>query len=284
MNGKTIMLQGTASGVGKSTLCIGLCRLFARQGLRVAPFKAQNLSNRGHILPDGREMARSQAIAAAACGVEPSTDMNPVLVKFCKNGGTFVDGILSPELSLEAKRSRALEAFRRLQASYEVVVAEGAGSPVELNLKQNDMVNMNFAVKAGCPVILVADIRRGGVFASVYGTISLFEPEERKLVKGIIVNDFYGDPNSFQEGCHIIARLTQVPVLGVVPHIDLHLEDEDDLPGENTQTRQSLEKLIPPGISFEAFQEQEFDRLADLLEDCLDFPAIKAILEGGVSP
>lgn len=285
MMGKTVMLQGTASGVGKSTLCIGLCRLFARRGLRVAPFKAQNLSNRGHLLPDGKEIARSQAIAAAACGVAPSTDMNPVLVKFGRDGSTtLVNGVSAPTLTLEVRRSQALEAFHRLQETYELVVAEGAGSPVELNLKQNDMVNMDFALRASCPVILVADIRRGGVFASVYGTVSLLEPAERRLLKGIIINDFYGDPNSFQEGRAILEQLAQVPVLGVVPHIDLHLEDEDDLPGGNTQTKQTLEKLLPPGMSFEAFQEQEFDKLANLLEECLDLPAIDAIIEGGVSP
>lgn len=278
---KTIMLQGTASGVGKSTLTIGLCRLFSRRGLRTAPFKAQNLSDNAHFLPDGRQMARSQALAAAACGLEPEPDMNPVLLKPVHGGcEVIVNGYPVQKFDRDACRQAVYQAYMRLSCQYDAVVAEGAGSPVEINLRDGDIVNMDFALRAKCPVILVSDIRRGGVFASLYGTISLFRPEERALVKGIIVNDFCGDPASFGEGRKILEELCGVPVLGVVPHMELNLEDEDNLPGENTLTREKLAAMTPEGISPAEFQKQQFDHLADELEKCLDMQAILQILEG----
>ena len=279
---KTIMLQGTASGVGKSTLTIGLCRLFSRRGLRTVPFKAQNISDNAHRLPDGRQIARSQAIAAAACGLEPNPDMNPVLLKPCHNGcEIIVNGVSGSGFDRTAFRQAVHAAYSRLASQFDIVVAEGAGSPVEMNLRADDIVNMDFALQVGCPVILVSDIQRGGVFASLYGTLALFSPEERALVKGIIVNNFYGEPHSFNEGRHILESLCGVPVLGVVPHLELKLEDEDSLPGENTMTQEKLAALTPEGMSAEAFQQQQFDFLADQLENCLDMQAVLHILEGG---
>lgn len=278
---KTIMLQGTASGVGKSTLAIGLCRLLYRRGLRTAPFKAQNLSDNAHRLPDGRLMARSQAIAAAACGLEPEPDMNPLLLRPYHGGyQAIVDGTPVQTFDRSACRQSIQQAYARLCSRFDAVVVEGAGSPVEMNLRETDLVNMAFARQAGCPVILVSDIRRGGVFAALYGTLSLFSEEERALVKGMIVNDFYGDPNSFGEGRRMLEELCGVPVLGVVPHLELHLEDEDNLPGDSTLTREKLAKLIPEGMTPEAFQQQQFDLLADHLEACLDLPKLLNILEG----
>lgn len=277
------MLQGTASGVGKSTLTIGLCRLFARQGLQTAPFKAQNLSDNAHVLPDGRRMARSQALAALACGLEPEPDMNPVLI--CPyHGGceVVVDGLPAEGFDREACRQAVREAYQRLAARFDVVVAEGAGSPVELNLRDDDIVNMHFAKEANCPVILVADIRRGGVFASLYGTISLFRPEERALVRGIIVNDFCGAPDSFGEGRRILEEICGVPVLGVIPHLELALEDEDNLPGENTLTREKIEAMTPQGMTADTFRARQFERLADELEARLDLGRLQQILEEGV--
>lgn len=280
---QTIMLQGTASGVGKSTLAIGLCRLFARRGLKTAPFKAQNLSDNAHVLPDGRRMARSQALAAMACGQEPEPDMNPVLLRPYHGGCEVVVGGLPAErFDRDACRQAVREAYRRLTDRFDVVVAEGAGSPVELNLRDGDIVNMHFAAEAKCPVILVADIRRGGVFASLYGTMSLFRPEERALVRGIIVNDFYGDPDSFGEGCRILEEICGVPVLGVIPHLELTLEDEDDLPGDSTLTREKVEAMTPQGMTPEAFRAQQFDHLADELEAHLDMERVQRILEEGV--
>lgn len=280
---RTIMLQGTASGVGKSTLAIGLCRLFARKGLKTAPFKAQNLSDNAHVLPDGRRMARSQALAALACGLEPEPDMNPVLIRPYHGGcEVVVNGLPAERFDREACRQAVREAYQRLAGRFDVVVAEGAGSPVELNLRDGDIVNMHFAKEANCPVILVADIRRGGVFASLYGTISLFRPEERALVRGMIVNDFCGDPDSFGEGRRILEEICGVPVLGVIPHLELALEDEDNLPGENTLTREKIEAMTPQGMTADDFRTQQFDRLADELETRLDMARLQQILEEGV--
>lgn len=279
---KTIMLQGTASGVGKSTLAAGLCRLFYRRGFKTAPFKAQNLSDNAHLLEDGRRMARSQAIAAAACKTEPSPDMNPVLLCPGENGcQVIVNGFEVDRFDRDACRAAVHSAYGRLCEHFDVVVAEGAGSPVELNLSSGDIVNMDFAKRANCPVILVSDIRRGGVFASLYGTMQLFSKEERALVKGIIVNDFCGDPSCFEDGRRILEELCDVPVLGVVPHLELDLEDEDSLPGENTLTREKLSKMLPCGMSAEAFQDQQFDFLADQLEKSLNMERLFEILEGG---
>lgn len=279
----SLMLQGTASGVGKSTLAAGICRILHRRGFRTAPFKAQNLSDNVHLLPDGRRMARSQAIAAAACGLSPVPDMNPVLLCPCPGGCEWiVNGSAVDHFDLEHCRQAARLAYERLSARFDAVVVEGAGSPVELNLRSRDIVNMDFATYANCPVILVADIRRGGVFAAVYGTLALLRPEERTLVKGIIINDFCGDPASFSEGKSLLETICKVPVLGIVPHLELHLEDEDSLPGKNTLTREKLTVLVPDGIPMETFQEQQLDALADQLESCLDMASILQIMEEGV--
>ncbi len=279
---KTLMLQGTASGVGKSTLSIGICRLLHRKGFRVAPFKAQNLSDNAHILPDGRKMARSQAIAAAASGLSPDPDMNPVLLSPGRDGcEVIVNGRPVPRFERDACREAAHRAYERLCGRFDAVVAEGAGSAAELNLRGGDIVNMDFALYAQCPVILVSDIRRGGVFAALYGTLALLRPEERALVRGIIVNDFCGDPASFAEGRRILETVCEVPVLGIIPHFNLHLEDEDSLPGAATVTREKLASFVPEGMSFEEFQEQQWDALADELEANLDVPALLRIMEAG---
>lgn len=279
---KTLMVLGTASGVGKSTLVIGLCRLLRRRGLRVAPFKAQNISDNAHLLPDGRWMARSQAIAAAACGLSPEPDMNPALLIPRHDGcEAVVNGAAVPRFDRKACREAARRAYDRLAARFEAVVAEGAGSPVELNLRAGDIVNMDFALYARCPVLLAADIRRGGAFAALYGTLALLAPEERALVKGLIVNDFYGDAASFGEGRRMLEEVCGVPVLGVVPHLDLRLEDEDALPGAAALTREKLAALVPEGMSAEDFQAAQFDLLANALEKALDMDALMKILEGG---
>lgn len=286
---KTLMVQGTASGVGKSTLVMGLCRLFAQDGLRVAPFKVQNLSSNAFRFPDGREMALSQALAAQACRVEPEPDMNPVLLK--PGGRNSLEVLLNGEplgrleeydyAALKRRlREEAYDAYERLSKQYDVIVAEGAGSPAELNLKQDDMVNMGFARKAGCPVLLAADISRGGVFASVFGTLALLEPEERALVKGIVINRFDGLPGSFKAGAVLLEQHAGKPVLGIVPHIPLELEDED-LPthGAEMKTAQGIANSLPPGKSLWEHREEQFDRLAAVLRKTLNLTGITGLLK-----
>lgn len=281
---KTVMLQGTASGVGKSTLAIGMCRVLTQNGVHAMPFKAQNLSDNAHVLPDGRRMARSQAIAAEACGLAPHPDMNPVLLvpkrggcEIFLHGESIGDTRDYPDQTALYKRlkTEALAAHERLAKQCDVIVAEGAGSPVELNLRGHDIVNMGFACAVQCPVLLVSDIRRGGVFAMVHGTLALLHPAERALVKGVIVNGFCGDPTSFAEGARQLAAVAHRPVLGVVPQLALQLEDEDDLPGAATKTKDGIAQGLPEGVSYAQHQAAQFDLLADALRKALDWTGLR---------
>lgn len=283
----TLMVQGTASGVGKSTLVLSLCRIFTQDGLQVAPFKAQNLSERVYDLPDGRVLALSQALAAFACGMQPHPDMNPVLLRTGPNGADVVlDGVSigssanwDETVLREKLRVHAHRAYARLKGKYDIVVAEGAGSAVECNLREKDIVNMNFALHAQCPVLLLADISRGGVFASVYGTLELLAPEERKLVKGIVLNRFDGLREQFADGVQILEQLTGLPVLGVIPRHDILLEDED-LPefGKPLKTRERLSANLPNGQKYECYRETQFDAVAELVRNSLDMDAVYSIV------
>ncbi len=238
--GKVLMVQGTGSSVGKSVLVAGLCRLFARTGLRVAPFKAQNMSLNSYVTLDGGEIARSTAEQAAAAGIEPTVDMNPVLLKPEGNARSQVIVRGRPVGSLAAREyyrdrgkrqelwSLVTESLNWLRGKYDLVVIEGAGSPVELNLKQGDIVNMAVARWAQAPVLLVGNIDHGGIFASLIGTCILLEPEERVLVAGLVVNKFRGDSSLFAEGVRILEDRSGVPVLGVLPFLpDLRVAEED---------------------------------------------------------
>lgn len=234
---RVLMVQGTSSSVGKSLLVTALCRIFARQGRKVAPFKAQNMSNNAAVCPDGAEIGRAQALQAAAAGIEPHADMNPVLLKpegDCRSQvvvGGRVWRTLPAGGYQERKQflwSHVTAALDRLRSAYELVVIEGAGSPVELNLKPGDIVNMAVARHARAPVILAGDIDRGGVFAQLLGTLWLLPAEERALVRGLIVNKFRGDPDLFVDGLRILEDRGGVPILGVVPFLPrLALPDED---------------------------------------------------------
>jgi adenosylcobyric acid synthase len=234
---RMLMVQGTSSSVGKSLLVAGLCRIFARQGLRVAPFKAQNMSNNAAVCADGSEIGRAQALQAAAAGIAPTADMNPVLLKpeaDCHSQVIVLGKVwktLPARHYYERKQflwSHVTGALERLRSNYDLIIAEGAGSPVELNLKSGDIVNMAIARHAEAPVLLVGDIDRGGVFAQLLGTLDLLSPEERTLVKGLIVNKFRGDPTLFVDGVRILQERGGVPVLGVVPYLaNLDLPDED---------------------------------------------------------
>jgi adenosylcobyric acid synthase len=237
VKGKVLMVQGTSSSVGKSLLVTGLCHLFARRGLQVAPFKAQNMSNNAAVCPDGSEIGRAQATQALASGLEPHVDMNPVLIKPEADSRSQVVVMGRPWQTLEAREyypkkdflwKEVTGALDRLRARYELVVIEGAGSAAELNLRSGDIVNMAVARYAEAPVLLSGDIDRGGIFAQLIGTVWLLEPEERQLVKGLIVNKFRGDLSLFGDGVEILEQKSRTPVLGVVPYLhDLYLPEED---------------------------------------------------------
>jgi adenosylcobyric acid synthase len=285
---KSIMIQGTASGVGKSILASGLCRIFTQDGLRTAPFKAQNVSSNAHILANGKEMARSQAIQAYACGIEPETDMNPILLKMA-DGKLEVILNGSPEELKDGKAynglkksiwPRILEPYNRLCAAYDVVVIEGAGSPVEINLNKDDIVNMGLAEKTNAPVILVSDIDRGGVFASVYGTLSLFTEQEREFVKGIIINKCIGEMKSFMDVKCKMEEITGLPVVGMVPYIKLDIEDEDSLVDPKTGAKTSKPNM--GDAEYREYLDTQFDMLAAALRNHLDIGKIYAIMEEGV--
>lgn len=235
---KCIMIQGTMSGAGKSLLTAGLCRVFRQDGYRVLPFKSQNMALNSYITPEGLEMGRAQVMQAEAAGVQPSVDMNPVLLKPTGDTGSqlIVQGEVRGNMSAREyfgyKRElipEILAAYHRLQARADIVVIEGAGSPAEINLRENDIVNMGLAELVDAPVLLVGDIDRGGVFAQLYGTVALLKQQERDRIRGLIINKFRGDRSILEPGIRMIEERSQKPVVGVVPWKPLRLEDEDSL-------------------------------------------------------
>ena len=234
------MVVGTSSHVGKSVVATALCRIFSQDGYRVAPFKVQNMSRNSVVTPDGLEISRAQAVQAEAAGVPPSAHMNPILLKPTdgQRSQVIVQGRVSATQSAACyMRSikqelwrAAVESFHYLSERFGVIVMEGAGSPVEMNLKANDLANMRAAEMADAAVILVADIERGGVFAAVIGTLDLLEPRERARVVGIVINKFRGDLSLFDDGVRFLEEKTGVPVLGVMPYLpDLAIDEEDSL-------------------------------------------------------
>lgn len=237
MQFNTLMVQGTTSDAGKSTLVTALCRYFYQRGVKVAPFKPQNMALNSAVTADGGEIGRAQAVQAAACGLAAQTDMNPVLLKPSsdKTAQVIIHGkVLNNQTASDyhaykkIAMAAVLASYQRLTAQYELVIVEGAGSPAEINLRENDIANMGFAEQVDCPVILIADIDRGGVFAHIVGTLELLSASERARVVGFVINRFRGDINLLTSGLTWLEEKTGKPVLAVLPYLlDLYIESED---------------------------------------------------------
>jgi adenosylcobyric acid synthase len=232
------MFQGTASTVGKSILTAALCRILNDEGTSVAPFKSQNMALNSFVTEDGKEMGRAQVVQAEAARIKPTVEMNPILLKPTSDVGSQV--ILNGKIykNMRAKdyfstkasfKNHILKAYNKLKDQYDVIVLEGAGSPAEINLRENDIVNMGMAEMVDAPVVLIGDIDKGGVFASIYGTVMLLEPEERKRIKGYIINKFRGDVKILQPGIDMFYEKLQIPCLGVIPYKPLNIDDEDSV-------------------------------------------------------
>lgn len=270
---KVIMVQGTMSNAGKSLLVAGLCRIFKQDGYRVAPFKSQNMALNSFITKEGLEMGRAQVMQAEAAGMEPSVLMNPILLKPTNHIGSqvIVNGKVLGNMSARdyfAYKKQLvpdiLHAFSELEKRADIIVIEGAGSPAEINLKENDIVNMGMAKMVDAPVLLTGDIDRGGVFAQLLGTIMLLEPEEKQRVRGLIINKFRGDKSILDPGVVMLEERGGIPVVGVVPYMELSLADEDSL---SPRFDRKQEKVIDiavikyPRISnftdFDVFEQME---------------------------
>ena len=235
---KAIMIQGTMSNAGKSLLAAGLCRIFKQDGYRVAPFKSQNMALNSFITEEGLEMGRAQVMQAEAAGIRPSVLMNPILLKPTNDVGSqvIVNGEVLGNMSARdyfAYKKKLIpdimKAYDTLAAENDIIVIEGAGSPAEINLKQDDIVNMGMAKLAKAPVLLVGDIDRGGVFAQLIGTVMLLEDEEKEMVKGLIINKFRGDKTILDPGVEMLEERSGIPVVGVAPYLQIEVEDEDSL-------------------------------------------------------
>lgn len=239
-----LMIQGTTSDAGKSILVTGLCRLLARQGIKVAPFKPQNMALNSAVTVDGGEIGRAQALQAHAAGIEPHTDMNPVLLKPNSDTGSqvIIHGRAIGNMDARSYHNykntamkAVLQSYHRLYKQYDVILVEGAGSPAEINLRANDIANMGFALAVDAPVLLIADIDRGGVFAHLVGTLQLLEKSEQQLIKGMVINRFRGDMNLLQPGIDWLEQETSIRVTGTLPYLHgLYLEGEDSLTRQNS--------------------------------------------------
>lgn len=237
---KAIMVQGTMSNAGKSLLAAGLCRIFKQDGYKVAPFKSQNMALNSFITKEGLEMGRAQVMQAEAAGIEPSVLMNPILLKPTNDVGSQVIvngevlGTMGARDYFRYKKKLVpdiMKAYNTLAQENDIIVIEGAGSPAEINLKEEDIVNMGMAKMANAPVLLVGDIDRGGVFAQLIGTVELLEEEEKAMVKGLIINKFRGDKTILDPGVKMLEEKSGIPVVGVAPYMNIQVEDEDSLTG-----------------------------------------------------
>lgn len=249
---KAIMVQGTMSNVGKSIVAAALCRIFKQDGFCVCPFKSQNMALNSYITKEGLEMGRAQVMQAEAAGIEPSVQMNPILLKPNSDTGSqvIVNGEVRGNMNAVEYYRRKQElvpeiqkSYRALDERYDIIVIEGAGSPAEINLKENDIVNMGMAKLADAPVLLVGDIDKGGVFAQLYGTIKLLDEDEQQRVKGLIINKFRGDKSILEPGLAQLNTLTGIPVIGTLPYMRIDIDDEDSL-SERLQDKYNKEKPV----------------------------------------
>ena len=243
-----IMVQGTGSSVGKSVIAAGLCRLFKREGLKAVPFKSQNMALNSYVTSEGLEMGRAQVFQAEAAGIEPRVTMNPVLLKPSGEEGSQVIVNGKPRENMTAEKYYNFkprlkeiirEAYQKLKEEYDVIVIEGAGSPAEINLQENDIVNMGLARMVDAPVLLAGDIDRGGVFAALYGTVKLLPERDRRRIKGLIINKFRGDKKLLEPGLKEMEEMLGIPFLGVLPYLELALDDEDSLSERLSQRSRS---------------------------------------------
>ena len=269
------MIQGTTSSAGKSLFCTGLCRIFKKKGLKVVPFKSQNMSSIFFTTSDGKKISSAQALQARAAGIEPRPEMNPILLIPKTDVGSKVIILGEEKKEMKAReyfeykktcKPMILKTFQNLEKENDIVVIEGAGSPAEINLNQNDIVNMGMAEMADAPVLLIADIDRGGVFAQLYGTVMLLPEKDRKRIKGMIINKFRGDKSLLDPGIKMIEDLVKIPVIATIPYMHLELADEDSLIDDdkkcNTQAQSDAEL------------EKELDKLAALIEENSDMDFI----------
>lgn len=277
MTAHVLMIQGTASSVGKSLVAAGLCRLFKRQGFSVAPFKSQNMSSTSFITEEGHEISRAQAVQAYAAGVTPSALMNPILLKPCsdRKSHVIVQGKLHSVMGAadyfaykDAFIPIIKESFAQLSTQYEVIIIEGAGSPAEINLLEKDFVNMGMADIADAPVILVGDIDRGGVFAALYGTVKLLPKMHQSRIMGIVINKFRGDEKILQPGLIQLEEILGIPVFGVLPYREIFIAEEDSV--HSLAYNKNMCSLKEHNC--------EYDHLANMLEEYLDIPAILGLV------
>ncbi|MBQ6582232.1 MAG: cobyric acid synthase, partial [Mogibacterium sp.] len=254
---RVIMIQGTMSNAGKSLIAAGLCRIFRQDGYRVAPFKSQNMALQSYVTRDGLEMGRAQVVQAEAAGTEPDVRMNPILLKPTDDEGSQVVVMGRPVGNMKARDYFTFkkdliptiqEAFRGLAEEYDIIVVEGAGSPVEINLNTNDIVNMGLAAMLDAPVLLVGDIDRGGVFAQLLGTLMLLTEEERARVRGLIINKFRGDRSLLDSGITMLEERGGVPVIGTVPYVRIRVEDEDSLSERLMNTASGKINIVVPRL------------------------------------
>ena len=278
---KSLMIQGTASGVGKTTLVAALCRIFSDKGYTVAPFKSQNMSNFGYATPDF-EISRAQAIQAIAARCKIESDLNPIMLKPLGNynSSVYLNGKRYKKMHAKDYYSNfvnttgikaATDSLFRLQKNNDLVILEGAGSPAEINLQKYDIANMKIAQKANASVLLVADIDKGGSFASLVGTMNLIEKRYQKLIKGFVLNKFRGDIDVLKPGFRKIKQLTKIPVLGTIPMLKMNLPEEDSLnvkAKEIAWTKNNISKI-----------DKELDKLAQIVKNNLDLKKIEMLIK-----